>query len=392
MLLLLAGHFKYLKAIYQIEDYSLTLIREELADATTAKNAGIILSLKKSGGNFLLVALHFLETAACTGFITVCVYKLGEIWGFIIAGGAVFLFGTIVFSAWYSRFPLGMGAFMKWPILFFMTITSPVSWPLGKLYDKAVGGRLGLVFDEQQVEKLFDKTNRADHNVFSMMLHMSGIAKKPAAKYMTPIHKCFQVMITEPLDFEMMRKIYKTRLSRFLVVDKNKPEHDNVKGCLFTKDLILLDPYADIKMETVYGFYGQYLPRVDETDPIIKVVAVFNEYHMDVALVMGKIDDPNGGDPIPKVVGMVTVEDIFEGLNASKDLHATRAAPIEMCIQASGARLTEDEATAIYLHLSNVPGLRKYCNIISVDGRAGGRKGGGGGGIIIIIIIIIFLS
>ena len=66
----------------------------------------------------------------------------------------------------------------------------------------------------------------------------------------------------------------------------------------------------------MFGFYGEQLPRVDEGTNIETIINTLQENKIDAALVT-RVRENNqsaDSDPQTRVVGMLTLEDVFEGL------------------------------------------------------------------------------
>jgi metal transporter CNNM len=66
-------------------------------------------------------------------------------------------------------------------------------------------------------------------------------AERQVTEVMTPIKKVFQLEIHEKLNVDNLTKVFKSGFSRIPCYDKTV-EHDNIRGIIFVKDMILLDP------------------------------------------------------------------------------------------------------------------------------------------------------
>jgi metal transporter CNNM len=74
---------------------------------------------------------------------------------------------------------------------------------------------------------------------------------KSVKDVMTPIDKVYMLEASTKLNFEAMLEIYKSGYTRIPVYEGSK---DRVRGMLYVKDLILVDPDDEISVETIISF------------------------------------------------------------------------------------------------------------------------------------------
>jgi metal transporter CNNM len=80
----------------------------------------------------------------------------------VISVTAVLFFGEILPSAVCSKWGLAIGANMAWFVWFLIAMTSPVSWPLSKLLDCALGKHSGTFYRRSELKQLL-KFHQHEH-------------------------------------------------------------------------------------------------------------------------------------------------------------------------------------------------------------------------------------
>lgn len=84
------------------------------------------------------------------------------------------LFGNLVPYLIAAYAPFSLGATFALPLKAVMVLIYPLAWFLGKISE---GHQLGVAFDKMKVAEMFDANRQVGTNVFTMMLHTSGITK-----------------------------------------------------------------------------------------------------------------------------------------------------------------------------------------------------------------------
>ncbi|RYY32723.1 CBS domain-containing protein, partial [archaeon] len=104
-------------------------------------------------------------------------------------------------------------------------------------------------------------------------------------------------------------QIYREGYSRIPVWDDART---SIVGLLYAKDLMLIEPRNNTPVITVVQFFGrQHINVVDDEDNLGDVLKVFTSTSQLFAMVR-TVDARGAGDPVYKVIGVVTMEDIME--------------------------------------------------------------------------------
>ena len=129
---------------------------------------------------------------------------------------------------------------------------------------------------------------------------------------MTRIEDVFGVLLTDTLDFDLLRRICASGYTRIPVFANARRQH--VVGLLSTKDLILLDPEDGLSAEVLLSHCGRQVFTVWFDHPVNKMFADFKHRHTHLAFVQRVNDDDEGRDPFYELQGIVTLEDVLEEL------------------------------------------------------------------------------
>lgn len=127
---------------------------------------------------------------------------------------------------------------------------------------------------------------------------------------MTPIENVFMLELHSCLDFESIARIAQEGFSRIPVYEGEK---ENVVGLLHVKDFTLLDPDDNMPVEALLKFYNHPITYCDAERYLDSMFDEFRKGETHLAFVQDVIQQPDR-DPIVKIVGIVTLEDILEEL------------------------------------------------------------------------------
>ena len=119
------------------------------------RHAGGILPLVRRQ-HFLLVTLLLCNAVAMEA-LPLCLDRLADpVTAVVISVTAVLLFGEIVPQALCSRYGLAVGYHAAWLVRALMALTAPISWPLSKVLDAALGAEHKVMFRRTQLKALVD--------------------------------------------------------------------------------------------------------------------------------------------------------------------------------------------------------------------------------------------
>jgi metal transporter CNNM len=137
----------------------------------------------------------------------------------------IVIFGEIVPQAACQRYSLEVGSLMVPVVRVIMVLLLPVSYPLSKGLDYALGEELATTYSSSEMIKLLQI-----HVHEQVMDPETATAMQGALKYkdmsvkevMTPLTNVFMLSAEERLNFETIAKIFKTGYSRIPVYSVSK--------------------------------------------------------------------------------------------------------------------------------------------------------------------------
>jgi metal transporter CNNM len=271
-----------------------------------AKN---IYPLRKRG-NFLLCTIllgNVLVNAVST-------LLLGDmVSGIYAAFGSTFLivvFGEIIPQAACSKHGLAVGSYTRYITYLFMIITCPLSFPISKLLDCVLGQEITAAYSREKIKELMKNVQGIGEKEYKIISGALDFNKKKVREVMTKLENVFMLEKNAHLDFETIARIAQEGFSRIPIYEN---ERENVVGLLHVKDFTLLDPDDNMPVEGLLKFYNHKVSFCDAERAIDEMFEEFRKGESHLAFVT-EIQPATDTDPIEKIVGIVTLEDILEEL------------------------------------------------------------------------------
>ncbi|GMH43539.1 hypothetical protein BSKO_11461 [Bryopsis sp. KO-2023] len=275
--------------------------------------------------HFTLVTLLLCNAIALEALPIFLNKLIGEVTAIILSVTVVLVFGEIVPQALCVRYGLVIGAYTAWLVRVLRIITFPVSYPVSKILDWAMGADHTVLFKRQQLkalvaihhadEGLGGKLSEDEVNVIVGALDMHT---KTAESAMTPISKVFMLSSDANLDYATLKKVVDSGHSRIPVHAPGNRKR--ILGCLLTKDLVLVNPS---EAPLVKSRPLREIPRLPSNVPMYDALNLFQVGKSHIAL----LTEPSGDTCLtPRTeqdlsgiealdpIGIVTLEDVFEEL------------------------------------------------------------------------------
>jgi len=231
--------------------------------------------------------------------------------GFLLSTLIIVTFGEITPQALCSRHGLMVGYYTVWVVWGFLIVLLPLSYPISKVLDLALGRELGTIYSRNELKKLLEMHSTYSDITKDETTIMSGVldfGRKEVSEVMTPLQDVFMINVEENLNVETISTMLEKGYSRVPVYEGTR---DRVTGLLFVKDLALLNPEDNIPVRKILQIYGRNLPRIFSDTTLAEVLAEFKRGQSHIAVVR-RVNDEGEGDPTYENVGIVTLEDVIE--------------------------------------------------------------------------------
>ncbi|KAJ8339514.1 hypothetical protein SKAU_G00363000 [Synaphobranchus kaupii] len=271
-------------------------------------------------GNYLLCSLLLGNVLVNTSLTILLDNLTGSGLGAVVASTiGIVIFGEIVPQALCSRHGLAVGANTIMLTKLFMVLTFPVSFPVSKLLDCALGQEIGTVYNREKLVGMLKVTEPYNDLVKEELNIIQGaleLRTKTVEDVMTPLSICFMIHIDAILDFNTMSEIMQSGYTRIPVYDE---ERSNIVDILYVKDLAFVDPDDCTTLKIITKFYNHPVHFVFHDTKLDAMLEEFKKGKSHLAIVQ-KVNNEGEGDPFYEVLGLVTLEDVIEEIIKSEIL------------------------------------------------------------------------
>ncbi|KAF9155197.1 hypothetical protein BG015_010687 [Linnemannia schmuckeri] len=232
----------------------------------------------------------------------------GGVVAILISTLLIVVFGEIIPQAACARYGLAIGSYCAKPMLVFMYIMSPVSYPIAMLLDKWLGVHHGTTYRRTELKTLVslhqvDGMGELTDDEVTIIASVLDLKEKAISTVMTPLEDVFTLSEDAILDEQLMEEIVNAGHSRIPIYRHDDPS--NFIGMLLVKRLITYDPQDHIP---VRQFKINSLPEAAPNTSCLDILNFFQEGRSHMAIVTS---EPGGfGHP----VGVITLEDVIEEL------------------------------------------------------------------------------
>ncbi|KAF8944637.1 hypothetical protein BGZ47_003965 [Haplosporangium gracile] len=232
----------------------------------------------------------------------------GGVVAILISTLLIVVFGEIIPQAACARYGLAIGSYCAKPMLVFMYIMSPVSYPIAMLLDKWLGVHHGTTYRRTELKTLVslhqvDGMGELTDDEVTIIASVLDLKEKAISTVMTPLEDVFTLSEDAILDEQLMEEIVTAGHSRIPIYRHD--DSSNFIGMLLVKRLITYDPEDHIP---VRQFKINSLPEAAPNTSCLDILNFFQEGRSHMAIVTS---EPGGlGHP----VGVITLEDVIEEL------------------------------------------------------------------------------
>ncbi|XP_042422117.1 DUF21 domain-containing protein At4g14240-like isoform X1 [Zingiber officinale] len=199
----------------------------------------------------------------------------------------VLAFGEVIPQAICSRYGLAVGANFVWLVCILMVICYPISYPIGKILDCALGHNESALFRRAQLKALVSihsleagKGGELTHDETTIISGALDLTEKTAEAAMTPIESTFSLEVNSKLDWEAIGKILARGHSR-VPVYSGSPR--NIIGLLLVKSLLSVRAETETPVSSVSI---RRIPRVPADMPLYDILNEFQKGSSHMAAVV----------------------------------------------------------------------------------------------------------
>lgn len=215
----------------------------------------------------------------------------------------VLAFGEVIPQAICTRYGLAVGANFVWLVRILMVVCYPISYPIGKILDFALGHNESALFRRAQLKVLVSihskeagKGGELTHDETTIISGALDLTEKTAEEAMTPIESTFSLDVNSKLDWEAIGKILARGHSRVPVYSGNPK---NIIGLLLVKSLLTVRAETETPVSAVSI---RRIPRVPADMPLYDILNEFQKGSSHMAAVVkaqgkGKNSPPYGEKP-----------------------------------------------------------------------------------------------
>ncbi|PKA65011.1 DUF21 domain-containing protein [Apostasia shenzhenica] len=199
----------------------------------------------------------------------------------------VLAFGEVIPQAICTRYGLAVGANFVWLVRILMIICYPISYPIGKVLDFALGHNDSALFRRAQLKALVSihskeagKGGELTHDETTIISGALDLTEKTAEEAMTPIESTFSLDVNSKLDWEAIGKILARGHSRVPVYSGNPR---NIIGLLLVKSLLTVRAETETPVSAVSI---RRIPRVPADMPLYDILNEFQKGSSHMAAVV----------------------------------------------------------------------------------------------------------
>jgi len=276
-----------------------------------AKNARKILPLRRDG-NLLLCTL-LLGNVAVNALLSILLANIFDsVIGFLVSTAVIVIFGEIIPQAACSRFALTVGARAVPLVMVIQFFLYPLAKPIALCLDHVLGEELGTIFSTEELKEMVTlhvRNNAMDEETGQAITGALQYRNMRADEVMTPLDHVYMLSVDDTLSYQTMANIFKAGFSRIPVYKETK---QNIVGLLYTKDLIFMDPASQTPISSFTNAFGRPIIKVKAWTQLGDCMKAFRGGRSHMALVVDIVEDEGGSDPMYKLVGILTLEDIIE--------------------------------------------------------------------------------
>uniref|UniRef100_A0A804Q1A7 CNNM transmembrane domain-containing protein n=1 Tax=Zea mays TaxID=4577 RepID=A0A804Q1A7_MAIZE len=261
----------------------LEILQRSGTDAEKAQAAAILPVVQKQ--HQLLVTLLLCNAAAMEALPIFLDRMFHPVVAVVLSVTFVLAFGEVIPQAICTRYGLAVGANFVWLVRILMVICYPISYPIGKVLDCALGHNESALFRRAQLKALVSihgkeagKGGELTHDETTIISGALDLTEKTAAEAMTPIESTFSLDVDSKLDWEAIGKILARGHSRVPVYSRNPK---NIIGLLLSLLTVRAETETPVSAVSI-----RRIPRVPSDMPLYDILNEFQKGSSHMAAVV----------------------------------------------------------------------------------------------------------
>ncbi|ORC87394.1 uncharacterized protein TM35_000221930 [Trypanosoma theileri] len=330
--------------------------------------------------NWLLVTLILLEDVAVEMMPLVFDLFLNPIAAIFVSVGIILVFGEIIPQAIFVRYALQVSAAMAYVVLFMMCLTSPITWPIGKLLDIILGDKEKVFWGRSELKELVrlqeelqnekcgeDIITSSQNEQSSLMPHDQDISPLEASIILGAL----SMSESTALD------VLKQDLNSVYCLHRDTLVTKEITKTIFLKGLRFIAVYNDVDDSTsvthvletkvlICFVYRKEKESVRLCDLPLRPLCCFPETTLCSELfeslhhMVGQVAAVVGGEG--KIIGIVTMRDVVEFIHRTSfkgEMDPKADAPLQMANSWRRLReVCEESNRSVFLRANGVMPLR----------------------------------
>lgn len=274
------------------------------------KYAKNILPLRKKR-NYLLCSI--LISIALTSSVSILVLDslVEGLFAGIISTLILCIIGEIIPQAICSKYSLPIGSYTRKFTYFFIYFTCILSYPLSKIVDFVLGKEIPTKYNRDAIKELIKKSKCLKEEQCQIIRGCLDLKNKKVAGIMKRLDKVYMIQENEKLTFENIAAIYNSGYSRIPVY---RDSRENIVGWFHVKDMTLIHPDDEIRVEKLLGYFKHHIAYCYNTDNLAEIFDLFRKGKSHMAFVIEKSVFTESNQSHKKCIGILTFHDLIEEL------------------------------------------------------------------------------
>ena len=256
-------------------------------------------------GHLLLVSLLLVNTIINATIPILLESIVGTGWiAIMVTTVLLVIFAEIIPQAVCVHYGLQIASFFIWFVWIVVGFMYIFAWPIAKVLDYFLGDQQGALYKKTELKEFVTlhgvpQGGDLTADEISILQGTLQLHLKKIDQIMTPLSRTFMLELNLFIDTDLLQLIAQSGHSRIPIYSGNR---ENIVGIMLVKNLILLDDNVPTYIRDLILIKA---PKMRTSINLFDALNIFQEgaSHMSVVV-----------DDVDKVLGICTLEDIFEDI------------------------------------------------------------------------------